>query len=77
MKTYIQSSVVISQEGEQYATDGDSLWLLDETVLLVTLPLIRLVDDVTYLHVEPPVLRLQRAAGRSLCQQRGNQVKLQ
>lgn len=32
-------------------------------------PFIRLVDDVTDLQVERPVLRLQRAAGGSLCRQ--------
>lgn len=42
-----------------------------------TLPLIRLIDDVTYLHVEPPVLRLQRAAGRSFCQRKRKQGKFQ
>lgn len=33
------------------------------------LPFFCLVDDVTYLHVERPILWLQRAAGGSLCQQ--------
>lgn len=41
---------------------------------VVILPLFCLIDDVTYLHVERPVLRLQNAAGGSLWQHRGQEA---
>lgn len=59
MEAYILYSTVclLVRKVWQCAPDGDSLWLLDGT-MLAALPLVCLIDDVTYLHVEPPVLRL-------------------